>query len=130
MARFLVTGASGLLGLNFSLYTSRMYEVVGTFNQNGLRNVPFHTMAIDFSRENRFLSRIDEIKPNVVIHCAAMANLEECENYQERAHYINAEIPGELANYCQKNDIKFVHISTDAVFDGKNGNYEALIRLA
>lgn len=123
MTRFLVTGASGLLGLNFSLHTSKMHEVVGTFNQNKLKNVPFHMLAFDLSRKNTSFSRMDEINPNVVIHCAAMANLEECENNPSQAQYLNAEIPGKLANYCKKNDIKLVHISTDAVFDGKSGNY-------
>lgn len=123
MTRFLVTGASGLLGLNFSLHTSKTHEVVGTFNQNKLKNVPFHTLAFDLSRKNNFFSRIDEINPDVVIHCAAMANLEECEKSPEQARYLNSELPGIFANYCKKNDIKFVHISTDAVFDGKSGNY-------
>ena len=123
MTRFLVTGASGLLGLNFSIHAAKLHEVVGTFNQNKLKNVPFFTEAIDFSQEDHSISRIDEIHPDVVIHCAAMANLEECENNPSQAQYINAEIPGKLANYCKKNDVKFVHISTDAVFDGKNGNY-------
>ena len=123
MTRFLVTDASGLLGLNFSIHAAKLHEVVGTFNQNKLKNVPFFTEAIDFSQEDHSISRIDEIHPDVVIHCAAMANLEECENNPSQAQYINAEIPGKLANYCKKNDVKFVHISTDAVFDGKNGNY-------
>jgi dTDP-4-dehydrorhamnose reductase len=105
------------------MHTSKRHEVVGTFNQNKLKNVPFHTLAIDLSREENIFSRIDEIHPDVVIHCAAMANLEECENNPSQAQYLNAEIPGKLANHCKKNDIKLVHISTDAVFDGKNGNY-------
>ena len=123
MARFLVTGASGLLGLNFSLHANNLHDVIGTFNKNILKNVPFHTVAIDFSQEKLTISKIDETHPDVVIHCAAMANLEECENNPAMAQFINAELPGKLANYCKKNDIKFVHISTDAVFDGKSGNY-------
>lgn len=123
MTRFLVTGASGLLGLNFSLHANKLHDVIGTFNKNILKNVPFHTVAIDFSQEKLTISKIDEIHPDVVIHCAAMANLEECENNPAMAQFINAELPGKLANYCKKNDVKFVHISTDAVFDGKSGNY-------
>ncbi len=123
MTRFLVTGASGLLGLNFSLHVAKTHEVVGTFNQNILRNVPFHAVAIDFFQEKSTFARFDEINPDVVVHCAAMANLEECEKQPELAQIINAEVPGKIANYCQKNQIKFVHISTDAVFNGSNGMY-------
>jgi dTDP-4-dehydrorhamnose reductase len=59
----------------------------------------------------------------VVIHCAALANLEACETQPELAWRINAGVPGELAAATAQAGIKLVHISTDAVFDGQRGNY-------
>ena len=60
-----------------------------------------------------------------LINCAALANLEECERHPDQARRLNAEIPGELAGACAERNIKFVHLSTDAVFDGtKEGDSE------
>jgi dTDP-4-dehydrorhamnose reductase len=53
-----------------------------------------------------------------------MANLEDCEKKPRKAHLLNSEFPGWLAEKCARHSIKLVHISTDAVFDApKNGKY-------
>ena len=58
------------------------------------------------------------------MHCAAAADLEFCERYPEVARRINAEVPGEMASECSLRNIRLIHISTDAVFDGlKDGSY-------
>jgi dTDP-4-dehydrorhamnose reductase len=54
-----------------------------------------------------------------LINCAALANLEECEKDPEQAKALNVDLPAELANACAERHIRFVHISTDAVFDGE-----------
>jgi dTDP-4-dehydrorhamnose reductase len=59
-----------------------------------------------------------------VIHTAALANLDACEEQPETARLLNAELPGELAAACARRGIAMMHISTDAVFDGtKDGVY-------
>ena len=123
MTRILVTGASGLLGLNFSLQVSGRYEVVGVVHQNQLTGVPFPVAQADLSAPGKLEEMLREFEPQVVLHCAALANVDACEDYPEKAYRINAEVPGELAKLCAQQDIHFVHISTDAVFDGQEGNY-------
>ena len=123
MTRYLITGASGLLGLNFTLRLLKENEVIGTMNQNVLKNVPFHTLSVDFFLNDQYLKIFESIQPDVIIHCAAMANLDDCEKFPEKAYSLNTELPGKLAHFSKRNAIKFVHISTDAVFDGKAGNY-------
>jgi dTDP-4-dehydrorhamnose reductase len=67
---------------------------------------------------------LDTVKPDAVIHTAALANLEACEEQPETARLLNAELPGELADACARRGIRMMHISTDAVFDGtKDGVY-------
>ncbi len=126
MIRFLVTGASGLLGLNFSFQAAMKNEVIGVVNKRGLNKVPFEVMSLDFLKDDNFVNTFARVNPDVIIHCAAMANLEDCEEFPEQAYQLNAELPGKLANFCKKNQIKLVHISTDAVFDGRSGNYSEL----
>ena len=54
-----------------------------------------------------------------LINCAALANLEECEQSPELAKILNVDLPAQLAKSCAQRGIRFVHISTDAVFDGE-----------
>ena len=61
---------------------------------------------------------VRETKADLILHCAAIANIDICEKEPEKAKRINSEIPGELAAAAKKYDVKFIHISTDAVFDG------------
>jgi dTDP-4-dehydrorhamnose reductase len=66
---------------------------------------------------------MDEIRPDAVIHCAAMANVDACEQDPETAERLNAWLPGEIAARCAEFGSQLVHISTDAVFDGAAGGY-------
>jgi dTDP-4-dehydrorhamnose reductase len=68
------------------------------------------------------LERTLEIaRPDWIIHCAALANLDACEADPALAQRLNAEVPGELAALAA--GARMVHISTDAVFDGQCGDY-------
>jgi dTDP-4-dehydrorhamnose reductase len=67
---------------------------------------------------------LDEVQPDAVIHTAAIAIIDACESDPESARLLNAEVPGEMAELCARHDIRLIHISTDAVFDGtKDGIY-------
>ncbi len=123
MKRFLVTGASGLLGLNMGLQVAGTFEFIGQVNHNRLQNVPFEQTVVDLADVAQTERMIVENHPDVLIHCAAMANVDQCEEQPKLAQRINAEVPGQLAALCKKHGIYMVHISTDAVFDGKNGPY-------
>jgi dTDP-4-dehydrorhamnose reductase len=66
---------------------------------------------------------VDETKPDVILHCAAIANLEACEANPQRAAEVNGKLPGVIAQSARKHGIKMIQISTDAVFDGTKGDY-------
>ncbi len=121
--RILVTGASGLLGLNLSLHLKSVHKVLGILHTQELREPPFRTFKDDYSDFVSLESLISKARPDLLINCAAMANLDTCESQPEEAHHVNAELPGALAVICKKKGIRFIHISTDAVFDGRMGDY-------
>ena len=80
MSRFLVTGASGLLGLNFALAVDgKTHQVTGVDNRNPLGWVNFKTRQADLTETGIIERLLDEIKPDVILHCAAMANVDDCE---------------------------------------------------
>ena len=116
--KLLITGASGLLGINLAMETMSEHEVIG-IDRGKLKSAPFRVIQSDFLKANEINSLIDSINPDWLINCAALANLDECERHPDLAKILNTDFPGELASVCAKRDIKFVHISTDAVFDGE-----------
>lgn len=126
MKKLLITGASGLLGINLSLYAQRQgYDVCGWTNAHTLK-APFETRTLDITDKESVGAALEEIKPDLVVHTAALANLEACDKAPKAAYRINAEVPGELAYRLRKMGVPLVHISTDAVFDGSKGNYREI----
>jgi dTDP-4-dehydrorhamnose reductase len=121
--KLLITGASGLLGINLALEAMREHDVSGV-DRGRLKSAPFPVSKANFFDSQAFQPALDSIRPEWVINCAALANLEECEKHPGQARILNTELPRGLAAACAERNIKFVHLSTDAVFDGtKEGSY-------
>jgi dTDP-4-dehydrorhamnose reductase len=117
MTRILITGASGLLGLNLALSASERNTVTGV-DRCRLIGVPFELVCADLLEPGTVNQVLDEARPEWLIHCAALANLEACEADPVLARRLNADLPGDMAAACARRGIRFVHISTDSVFDG------------
>jgi dTDP-4-dehydrorhamnose reductase len=121
--RVLITGASGLLGLNLALEIRRAHEVIGV-DRNKLGSAPFRILSADLLDKDSIHQVLDEARPHAVIHCAAIADVDACERDADLARRTNAELPGRLAEACVRRNIRLIHISTDAVFSGeKQGAY-------
>jgi dTDP-4-dehydrorhamnose reductase len=120
--KLLIPGISGLLGINLAQEVMREHEVIG-IDRGKLTHAPFKVLrgdVLDFSK-------LDEIfaseKPEAVINCAALANLEDCEDNPSLAKQLNVDFPRQLARICKEKNIPLVHISTDAVFDGEKDDF-------
>ncbi len=123
MARILIIGASGLLGISLATEAMREHEVIGV-DRGKLKSAPFQVLKADILKMDEINSTLDVTNPNWVVNCAALANLEKCEADPLQARNLNTDLPGELATLCAKRNIHFVHISTDSVFDGtREGAY-------
>ena len=121
--RLLITGTSGLLGLNLALEAGNEHPLTG-LDRRRLANLPFEQLEADLLAAGTAEETLERLRPEALIHCAALANLEACEADPQLAARLNAVLPGELAAACQRRGVKMVHISTDAVFDGtKTGAY-------
>ena len=123
MTRILVTGVSGLLGINLAHETMRAYDIVGV-DRGKLVNAPFRIWKADLLDPGAVDAILNSVCPNWLINCAALADLEACENTPNLARALNTDLPAQMAKACRSRDISFAHISTDAVFDGeKDGFY-------
>lgn len=114
MTRILVTGASGLLGLNFALTYSRQHQVTGVVNAHALAGTPFQTLNVDLARPGSIGEILDREKPDVVLHCAALANVDQCERQPELAWRLNTDLPEEVAQATASRGIALVHVRSEA----------------
>ena len=111
--RVAIIGANGLLG---SALKRHLIEKKIEF-------LPLLHKDFDITNENDY-SKILDFKPDVVINTAAYLGVEPCEARPMKAFEINSLAVANLARFCEKNSIILAYISTDAVFDGKTGNYD------
>jgi dTDP-4-dehydrorhamnose reductase len=115
--KILITGASGLLGVNLAQEIMSEHEVTGV-DRGKLVHAPFGVLKKDLLEAGAVNSILDSARPDWVINCAALANLEDCEDNPDLASRLNTNLPAHLAWACRARGISLVHISTDAVFDG------------
>lgn len=121
--RLLISGASGLLGLNLALEAFGHHEVYGVVNRHSLRQAPFPVLQCDLTEDSPRQNLLERVAPDWVINCAALADLEACEADPPLAKKLNTELPAKLARDVSKGGARLLHISTDAVFDGLRGGY-------
>ena len=116
--QLLVVGANGLLGSNVvRAGQQRGWSVSGTYHSTQpVFDIPL--TQFDLREYDTFDGILSEHDPDVVINCAAMTDVDGCEANPEQARVLNGNAPGDLASHCDANDIEFVHVSTDYVFDG------------
>lgn len=121
--KILVTGASGLLGLTFCLHRQADAALTGLVHRHPLRGLNVDWQSCDLTRPAAFAEVFARIRPDWVLHTAALANLDSCEKDPALSRRLNAELPGEIAAVCAAAGTPLTHISTDAVFDGAQGGY-------
>jgi dTDP-4-dehydrorhamnose reductase len=109
--------------LNFCLQTPAQDWTIGVVNQHRLYNAPFQVVQADLGQPGLLAKLIQEQEPDIVVHCAALANLDVCEQQPELARRMNVDLAAEAAQACARSGARLIHISTDAVFDGKRGDY-------
>lgn len=127
MKRLLVTGVSGLLGVNVAWLASGRFHVTGVMR--GIHAAPlpetgaFDILLSDLTQPGEVERVLDAAQPDVIIHCAALSEVDRCETQPEAAERVNTWLPGKLAEGTRRSGARLVHISTDAVFDGQAGGY-------
>lgn len=120
--KLLLTGVSGLLGINFAQEMMNEHEVIGV-DRGKLVNAPFKVLKYDLLEKDSVESILDAAQADWVVNCAALADLDVCEEEPDLAKQLNTDLPRRFARACKIRNISFAHISTDAVFDGQKDGY-------
>ncbi|HEX7846483.1 MAG TPA: dTDP-4-dehydrorhamnose reductase [Chitinophagaceae bacterium] len=107
--KILVTGSNGQLGKELKAleFAYPQFDLVFLSRED----MPIHHFELV---RNTFKAH----QPNYLINCAAYTAVDKAESEKELAFQVNAEAVGVLAAVCKEHDCRFIHISTDYVFDG------------
>jgi dTDP-4-dehydrorhamnose reductase len=126
--KVLITGANGLLGQHLiKLLLENNYQVVAT--GRGESRLPFepsenfvyHSMDITNPMQTFAVMRSE--KPDVVVHAAAMTQVDDCELHPQQCERINVQGTSQILTDAESFSSHFIYVSTDFVFDGEKGNY-------
>ena len=118
--KFLVTGSAGLIGQNVVHDLVKLNQEIYSVYHND-KPIEGTPIVLDLTNLEKTRLTVQEIKPDVVIHLAAMTNVELCETEYELAHTINSKATETLAKECAKINAFFLFVSTDYIFDGNKG---------
>lgn len=111
--RAIVTGAAGLIGQYVVRSASRWAP---SWEVHGLTRA-----ELDLVDSGSVERTWQSIKPDIVIHCAAVSRTKDCEQDPQLAHRVNVEVTAHLARLSEK--IPFIFLSSGEVFDGRQGWY-------
>jgi dTDP-4-dehydrorhamnose reductase len=105
--RILITGAGGFFGTRFINRYSNEFEIKGT-----------DVAQLDITDADSVTAMFNEFKPDFVIHAAAIAVTDFCNQNPDVAHKVNVQGAINVANACKAIGAKLVFISTEQVFNG------------
>jgi dTDP-4-dehydrorhamnose reductase len=111
MRRILVVGAKGMLGRDL------MGILHSSFSKDEI--IGWDIDEMDIQKEDESVTKIEKLRPEIVIHIAAYTDVDGCESDKERAFAVNAEGTRHVALAASKCHAKMVYLSTDYVFDGE-----------
>ena len=114
-----ITGASGMLGTSLVSHLSKRHDMFATSRGKGIEGQNIEWNCFDLTNATLLNQWLEEIKPDVIIHCAAIVNVDACEDGVEMATRLHVETTKIMTNYLDANNGKLIYISTDSVFDGK-----------
>lgn len=123
----LITGANGLLGqklVELLVQQSTVDLIATAKGENRLPNsAGYRYVSLDITNSGEVNTVFDTYQPDVVIHTAAMTNVDTCETDHIGCELLNVTAVAYLIEACQKHDTFLCHLSTDFIFDGTDGPY-------
>ena len=119
MSRVLVVGGAGLLGQYVAEEARRReHQVLATHRGPVPPRPAVSWKALELRDREAIRALVEEAKPEVIVNAAALTDVDACEDHPEEAQLLNALAPAALASAAKSQGARFVHVSTDYVFDG------------
>lgn len=126
--KIVITGSNGLLGqtlVNLLSKSSDKYQIHGlSRGENRSGRTDFEYYSVDITKEDQLRDCLLKIKPDFIVNTAAMTNVDACEEDKEGCDRLNVEAVKYLITISKETNAHLIHISTDFIFDGKQGYYK------
>ena len=134
--KVLITGVSGFLGATIAEMLlglrgqDNALSILGAYNS--FQDLPqrwsgyastLKTVKVNVSDGDKLKDIISDFQPDLVIHCAAIRELDYCESHHADANTVNVQGTDNVARACSEACARLVFISTDMVYDGKDAKY-------
>ena len=123
METILFAGGSSLLASSWIRSLDHNYNYILSTHKKKIKNKKLKVISLDYSTVDQVLSQLKKHNVKILINCIGLTNVEECETHPDKALNSNTYIPKVLSKACDEGNIKFVHISTDHLYDGKKSYY-------
>jgi len=123
--KVLVTGGSSTPGYRIvQEFTKAGYKVITQYNEHEIPEIEgVEKVKVDFLDLNKLVDFVNMVKPEVIIHTAALGDVDKCESDKELAWRVNVDATLILTRESLKYNAYFLYLSTDYVFDGERGLY-------
>jgi len=117
-----IVGASGLVGSNCKKHFSEMgWDVKGSYFSYATDDTVFYNTLEPAHPDNY---NIAAWQPDVIVHCGALTHVDYCETHEDESFQKTVQSTINLIALAKQCKARMVYISTDYVFDGKNGPYK------
>ena len=125
--KILITGSNGLLGqklVSLLIQYTDIQLIATSLGKNRLLFTNgYEYQEMDITNAQQVAEVVEKVRPDVIIHTAAMTNVDQCEVEKDLCWAMNVKALEYLVEACEKYDIFLCHLSTDFVFDGESGPY-------
>lgn len=126
MKRIAITGLNGAIGKNLAEELNQefsIYDLYHTKKYSGKAKIAQH-VKFDLLSKNKVKNSLQKIKPDIIIHLAAITHIDNCEKDKINGKNgivwkTNVEGTNEIAKYCVRKNVQLIFLSTECVFDGK-----------
>tara|TARA_A100001015_G_C15030540_1_gene732979 strand:+ start:571 stop:2655 length:2085 start_codon:yes stop_codon:yes gene_type:complete len=118
MSKILIFGGTGLLGANWALKRQHVDVVHVIGNKNHFAIPGVHSQNFDYKQKNFIRKKVDEVKPDLIINCAGLADVDRCQKQPEQSYITNVTLAKQISKISQLYQIPLIHISTDHLFEG------------
>jgi dTDP-4-dehydrorhamnose reductase len=122
--RLMITGGSGLLGSNLARRATENFRVFATHHTRTAQIPGCIFIPLNITNRQEVMAATGDIKPDVIIHTAALVNVDYCQGHPDESLKINAAGTENMAIAAREYNAKLIYISTDSVFEGSKGKYK------
>ena len=114
-----ITGANGMLGTALVSHLSKRHDIFATSRGKGMDGHNIEWDCFDLTNTVLLNQWLEGVRADMIIHCAAIINVDACEDNVEMARRLHVETTRIISNYLDANNGRLIYISTDSVFDGE-----------